>query len=131
MDLGILVPLSPFIMVAAIIIVPAWLKSRERREMQETVRTAIEKGQPLPPELIEALTKEVKVPKISSAHRDMRIGVILLSVAVGLALLGVSLGMVEDDALFPLVGSATIPGMIGIAFIILSFFNPNKHPPQG
>lgn len=130
MDMGILVPLSPFIMVAAIIIVPAWLKSRERREMQETVRTAIEKGQPLPPELIEALTKEVKVPKVSSAHRDMRIGVILLAVATGVALLGASLAMVEDDALFPLVGSATIPGMIGIAFIILSFFNPNKNPPR-
>lgn len=130
MDMGILVPLSPFIMVAAIVIVPAWLKSRERREMQETVRAAIEKGQPLPPELIEALTKEVKVPKVSSSHRDMRIGIILLAVAAGLALMGASLSMVEDDALFPLVGSATIPGMIGVAFIILSFFNPNKRPPQ-
>ena len=38
--------------------------------------------------------------------------------------------MVEGEALFPIVGAATIPGMIGVAFIILSFFNPNKHPPE-
>jgi len=130
MDLGILVPLAPFIMVAVIVVVPAWLKSRERREMQETVRTAIEKGQPLPPELIEALTKEVKGPKVSSAQRDIRIGVILLSVGAGLALLGAALRVVEDEAFYALLGSAAIPATIGVAFVILSFFNPNKRPPQ-
>ena len=130
MDMGILVPLSPFLMVAAIIIVPAWLKSRERREMQQTVRAAIEKGQALPPELIEALSKDVQPKKVSSAHRDLRIGVILLAVSVGMGLLGAVLGMVEEEAMFWVAGSATIPGMIGIAFIILSFFNPNKSPPE-
>ncbi|HRD47742.1 MAG TPA: DUF6249 domain-containing protein, partial [Caulobacter sp.] len=53
----ILIPLAPFVMIIAIIVVPAWLKSRERREMQATLRTAIEKGQPLPTEIIEAMTK--------------------------------------------------------------------------
>jgi hypothetical protein len=130
MNLGILVPLAPFLMVAAIVIVPAWLKSRERRDMQQTVRAAIEKGQALPPELIEALSKDVRPNKVPSAQRDLRIGVILLSVAVGLALLGAAIGMVESDALFPIVGSATIPGMIGVAFIVLSFFNPNKRSPE-
>ena len=130
MDMGILVPLSPFLMVAAIVIVPAWLKSRERREMQQTVRAAIEKGQALPPELIEALSKDVQPKKASSAHRDLRIGVILLAVSVGMGLLGAVLGMVEEEAMFWVAGSATIPGMIGIAFIILSFFNPNKSPPE-
>ena len=130
MDLGFLIPMSPFIMVAIIIVVPAWLRSRERREMQATVRAAIEKGQPLPPELIEALTKEAKLPRVSSAQRDIRIGVILLSVGAGLALLGVALRLIADEAFYSLVGSAAIPAAIGVAFIILSFFNPNKHSPQ-
>ena len=130
MDLGILVPLSPFVMVAAIVIIPAWLKSRERREMQQTVRAAIEKGQPLPPELVEALSKDVRPNRAPSAQRDLRIGVILLSVSIGIALMGSAIGMVEGEALFPIVGAATIPGMIGVAFIILSFFNPNKRPPE-
>jgi hypothetical protein len=130
MDLEVLIPLAPFIMVGAIVVVPAWLKSRERREMQATVRAAIEKGQPLPPELIEALTKETKLPKVSSAQRDIRIGVILLSVGAGLALLGAALRLIADEAFYSLVGSAAIPAAIGVAFIVLSFFNPNKRPPQ-
>jgi hypothetical protein len=130
MDFGILIPLAPFLMVAAIVIVPAWLRTRERREMQQTVRTAIEKGQPLPPELIEALTKEARLPKVSSAQRDIRIGVILLSVGAGLALLGGALRSMAEEPFYALLGSAAIPAAIGVAFIILSFFNPNKRPPQ-
>jgi hypothetical protein len=126
----ILVPLGLFTMIAAIVIVPNYLRIRERREMQKTVRAAIDKGQPLPPELIEALSRDVKPRKVSSSHRDMRIGVILLAVASGIALTGVALGGINDNAMFGTVSGAAIPGMIGLAFIILSFFNPNKHTPE-
>ena len=130
MDFGFLIPMAPFLMVAAIVIVPAWLRTRERREMQATVRVAIEKGQPLPPELVAALSKDSRPRVASSAHRDMRIGVILLFVAGGVALTGVALGQINDNAMFGTVSGAAVPGMIGLAFIILSFFNPNKRPPE-
>jgi hypothetical protein len=126
----ILVPLGLFGMIAAIVIVPNYLRIRERREMQKTVRAAIEKGQPLPPELIEALSKDVRTRKVSSAHRDLRIGVILLAVAAGISLTGVALGGINDNAMFGTISGAAIPGMIGLAFVILSFFNPNKRPPE-
>jgi hypothetical protein len=124
----ILVPLGLFTMIGAIVIVPNYLRIRERREMQKTVRAAIDKGQPLPPELIEAMSKDVRPRKVSSAHRDLRIGVILLAVAAGIALTGVALGGINDNAMFGTVSGAAVPGMIGLAFIILSFFNPNKNP---
>jgi hypothetical protein len=130
MDFGILIPLAPFLMVAAIVIVPAWLRTRERREMQATVRAAIEKGQPLPPELADALSKDVRPRAASSAHRDMRIGVVLLFVSGGVALTGLALGQINDYAMYGTLSGAAIPGMIGLAFIILSFFNPNKRPPE-
>ncbi|SFJ60715.1 DUF6249 domain-containing protein [Caulobacter sp. UNC279MFTsu5.1] len=130
MELGILIPLAPFLMVAAIVIVPAWLRTRERREMQATVRAAIEKGQPLPPELVEALSKDVRPRAASSSHRDMRIGVVLLFVAGGVALTGLALGQINDYAMYGTLSGAAIPGMIGLAFVILSFFNPNKRPPE-
>jgi hypothetical protein len=130
MDFGILIPLAPFLMVAAIVIVPAWLRTRERREMQATVRAAIEKGQPLPPELVEALSKDVRPRAASSSHRDMRIGVVLLFVAGGVALTGLALGQINDYAMYGTLSGAAIPGMIGLAFVILSFFNPNKRPPE-
>lgn len=120
----VLIPLAPFAMVTAIVVVPAWLKSRERREMQATLRTAIDKGQPLPPEIIDAMTKNVKVAPTSLS--DVRTGIIWLAVAGGLAALGFFVGYEEADAYHPMLGVASIPAIIGLAYIALSFFNPNK-----
>ncbi|ANF54491.1 DUF6249 domain-containing protein [Brevundimonas diminuta] len=125
MDNEILIPLTLFAMIAAIVIVPTWLKSKERREMQATLRASIEKGQSLPPEVIEAISKEnVKPP--ATAMRDLRTGVILLSVAIGIGLMGYMISFKAGDAFYPIAGGAAIPGMIGLAFIILSIFNKNR-----
>ncbi len=121
----ILIPLAPFIMVVAIIAIPAWLKSRDRREMQATLRAAIEKGQPLPPEIIDAMSKDSAKPP-STAHRDLRVGVIWLAVGLGIAAFAWLMGYEDMDFTYPLMGLAAIPGMIGLAFIVLSFFNKNK-----
>ncbi len=121
----VLIPLAPFIMVIAIVVIPAFLKSRERKEMQATLRSAIEKGQPLPPEVINALSKDnIKPP--ATAARDLRVGIILLAVSIGIALMGYLISFEEMDAFYPISGMAAIPGMIGLAFIVLSFFNKNK-----
>lgn len=120
-----LVPIAMFAMIAALVIVPAWLKSRERREMQATLRSAIEKGQPLPTDVVEALSREnIKPP--ATATRDLRVGVILLAVSIGIALMGYMISFEEMDAFYPISGMAAIPGMIGLAFVILSAFNKNK-----
>lgn len=125
----ILIPITMFGMIAALVIAPLWLKSRERRDMQVTLRSAIEKGQPLPPELIEALSKEaVKAPP--TATRDLRLGVVLLAVSIGIVLFGNAIRFIGDmeeaKAVFPIMGIAAIPGMVGLAFILLSFINKNK-----
>lgn len=123
-----LVPLfavsMPFIMIMAVVLVPAWLKSRERRELQATLRSAIEKGQPLPPEVIETLTRSVKAPATSQS--DLRTGVIWLAVGIGFGVFGAAVGYYESEAIHPLLGMAAIPAVIGVAFIVLSLFNPNK-----
>lgn len=122
---SVLIPLAPFLMVIAIIVIPAWLKSKERKEMQATLRSAIEKGQPLPPEVIDALSRDnIKTP--ATAGRDLRVGVILLAVSIGIALFGYAVSFEEWDAFYPIAGIAAIPGMIGLAFIVLSVFNKNK-----
>ena len=124
MDSTILIPISLFAMIGAIVIVPSWLKSRERRELQATLRTAIDKGQPLPAEIIDAMTKNVKVAPTSLS--DLRTGVIWLAVGLGIAAFGYMVGYEEADAFQPLVGIASIPAIIGLAYIALSFVNPNK-----
>ena len=40
--------------------------------------------------------------------------------------MGYGISFEEMDALYPFAGFAAIPGMIGLAFIVLSVFNKNK-----
>ena len=119
-----------FSAITAIVFGPSYLKSREKREMQSTIRHAIDKGQELPPELIDALTRDV-ASKLPSRTRDLRRGVIWLAVGIGFAAFSYlsNLGWNDHDmegASAAMMGLAAIPVTVGIAFIILSFFNPNK-----
>lgn len=126
----ILIMLIIFGSITAIIIGPGYLKSREKREMQTTVRHAIDKGQELPPELIDAMTRDV-ASKLPSRTRDIRRGIIWIAVGVGLAAFGLLSDMGWDHNELEnfgngVLGVAAIPFTIGVAFIVLSFFNPNK-----
>jgi hypothetical protein len=120
-----------FAAIVAIILGPGYLKSRERQELQTTVRHAIDKGQELPPELIDAMTRDV-ASKLPSRSRDLRRGVLWLAVGIGLAAFSFlsNMGGWHDNdiegAAAALMGISAIPATIGLAFIVLSFFNPNK-----
>src|SRR3989442_16041994 len=78
---AILVPIALFAMIAVIVVGPRYLKSLERQKMAETLGAAIEKGQSLPPEVIDVLTADAKPPP--SPKRDLRRGVIFVAVALG------------------------------------------------
>ena len=126
----ILIVLIIFSAITAIIFGPSYLKSREKRDKQTTVRHAIDKGQELPPELIDAMTKDV-ASKLPSRTRDLRRGVIWLAAGIGLAAFSYLTALSWDDhemneAMAATLGLAAIPVTIGLAFIVLSFFNPNK-----
>ena len=121
----ILIVFIVFASIVAIVLGPGYLRSREKQAMQDIVRTAIDKGQPMPQDMIDALTREAKA-RVPSASRDLRVGVILLAVSLGVALFGYMVSFAEMDAFYPIAGSAAVPGMIGLAFIVLSFFNKNK-----
>lgn len=111
-------------MIAAIFIVPRYFKYRERERMQDTIRAAIEKGQQLPPEVLDAMTRDVR--PASSRARDVRVGVIWLAIAAAIAGFGAFIGYYAEEAVPPFLGIACIPGAIGLAFIILSFFNKQR-----
>ena len=115
--------------IVAVIVGPSYLKSRERTEMQLTVRHAVDKGQTLPPELIDAMTKDVQ-KSLPSRTKDIRKGVLSLAAGAGLAGFALIIGSAHRDfgsnGQEVLLGLSCIPAAIGIAFIILGFFNPNK-----
>ena len=106
------IPLSMFIGLSVVLSLWVWFRFRAKREMQQTIRTAIEKGQGLSPELIENLVN----PPVSP-QRDLRRGVIGVIVAVGFALFAVILG--EEDAVRPLLGVAMFPLSVGVGFLLM------------
>lgn len=122
----ILVPLGFFGMVAAIVIIPSYLRSRERQNLQDVIRAAIERGQPLPKEVLDVMTRNVK-PQ-ASRFSDIRVGVIWLAIGVAIAASSYFWHFEVDDfdAQYPAFGVAAIPAVIGLTYIALSFFNPNR-----
>lgn len=112
--------------IPAIFIARSYFRSRERTQMQQTIRAAIEKGQPLPPEMMDAISRDVR--PVPSAARDLRVALIWLGVAAGLVGMAYALGYSPDssDAFWPLIGVAAFPGFIGVAFLIMSMLNRGK-----
>ena len=133
---GVLVTLIFWTFVGAVILVPMYLKSRDKQRMYETLRLAYEKGQPVPPELIAALqTNAPAGSMVSTAERDLRRAMVLLAVGLGLCGLGYGLwyGLmsVSDTAAYitggSIAGAGAIPGLIGVAYLIL-WITKRGHP---
>lgn len=114
--LEILIPITLFIGFFVFLSIFAWFRFRGKKEMQETIRAAIDKGQELSPELIEQLSGPKPRP-----DRDLRRGVTAVAVAVGLALFGIVVG--EEDAVRPMLGVAMLPLTIGIGFLLMHRLN--------
>lgn len=123
----ILIPLGFFAMIAALVIVPRYFKSMERQRMAETLKVAIERGQPLPTEIIDAMSSNVRTPGLPpSPQRDLRTGIIWLGIGAGLVAMGAAVSFEEADALYPILGIAAFPIFIGLAFIALASLNKTK-----
>jgi Domain of unknown function (DUF6249) len=110
------IPIVLFICLAVIFGLFLMFRYRTRADMQKTVRSALDKGQELTPELVERLGQPKPMP-----HADLRRALIWIAVGVGFALFGFILD--EDDAVRPLIAIGTFPVVIGIAYLILSRFS--------
>src|SRR6476661_3615324 len=113
---AMMIPVAGMIFVGAIVITPMVLRSQERARMHNTLRRLHEEGQTVTPEMLQALTPDdvfVKIPRTPIA--DLRRGLILFAVALGMVCLGfaLDLGSPSYTPLWPLIGAAAFPGMIG------------------
>jgi len=129
------VPLAGIGMIVLVVVIPIWLRthyaSQDRRRLHETVRLMVEKGQPVSSEMLESLNSSassgVPASQRSGSAADIRRGVILMMVGLGLVCLGAALGPVSDwQAFGPLAGSGAFPGFIGLGFVIIGLLNRSK-----
>jgi hypothetical protein len=122
-----IIPIFLFAMIAAIVVIPRYFRSREREALQATLRSAIEKGQPLPPEVIDAISRDAK--PTSSPARDLRVGIVWIGVAAGCVAFAYALGYMGEDsaeAFYPMIGLAAFPGFIGLAFVVMGLLGRGK-----
>jgi hypothetical protein len=110
-----------FGMPVAIVAIIMLTKARNNAELQKTVRTAIEKGETLPADFMDSLQRAV--PKAKTPMNDVRAGLILMAVAGGIMIWHyIDNGRLGDG----LSGIAAIPGLIGVALLILGIVGLNS-----
>lgn len=123
-EAGLLIPIIAVLMPIFIVGIVMYFRAKDRAEVQKTIRMAIEKGQPLPAEYLDSLQKSgATIGKMKTPVNDIRSGLILMAVALGL----VVMDYVGNDYTFEtLSGIAAIPGFIGVALLIMGIVGLNN-----
>jgi len=121
---------------------PRYIRSRERERLYDLMRTAYEKGQPVPPELVASLTKEESSDPVAASRSgrssDLRRAIVLIAVGLGLAGLGAGFGYGLSFASHTagaivggiIAGTGAIPGFIGVAYLILAMASSGRQAPE-
>lgn len=106
--------------IFATLVILIVFRSKTKREQQETIRTAIEKGQEMTPELI----AQIGSPPPPARDRDLRRAAIAF--AIGGGFIGLGFGVADADATRAMTGVASFPILIGVAFLVMHFFGSKE-----
>lgn len=114
--IALFIPYLLILAIAAVLISSEHFKYRRQHEMQVTLRSALEKGQELPVEALDAIGR----PK-PSPNRDLRRGVMLIALAVGLAPISFAFGEGQSDGVLFFLSVACVLFAIGVGLVVLWF----------
>lgn len=110
-----------FVTIIVVIAIIFTTGARKNAERQKTLRMAIERSDDLSPEVMNALQSMQKKPK--TPMNDVRAGLILMAVAGGLIIWRY---LDHGEIGGGLAGIAAVPGMIGVALLILGIVGLNR-----
>jgi hypothetical protein len=100
--------------IASLMVAGVWDGAKKREAQHETLRRMLESGKPVD----EALLTKLMGSDVKRPDRDLVISaIVLLSVAVGLAVLGLVLSQSYAAALMPLLGTAALCGCIAAGLL--------------
>lgn len=118
MEADVFVPFVFFGFLAAVILVPIWLKERTKQSAHQLLSQALEKGQPLDPAVLRQLTDGAVKPPPDKARNSLGSGVVLMALALGFVLASFAMEgfTMDSDMLVP----AAILGTLGLAFLLLA-----------
>lgn len=119
----VLVPIVLFSVVPVCIWLVSYFNYRKRLTAHETVRHAIDAGQTVSPELIEKMSLLV-----DPIRADLRRGVLFIAFGAAFGVLGMMINFEEGDALLPMIGVASFPVFLGLAYLGLWAFGHGRKP---
>lgn len=97
------------------------IKRNERMKLYELVEKAAEEGRSLPPEMLERLR-----PPLARRASDLRIGIVLVAIAAGMAAVGLTHFYAEPSPyhhpFYGPFGLFPIPLFLGVAFLAMHWF---------
>ena len=100
-----------WLFLAAIIVAGIWFDARKRESQQETLRRIVESGQKIDAAMIDKL---LAAGGGSRVDQDLKVGgLITLSVAPGLAILGYFLARLQEELFGVLLGVSLLVGLVG------------------
>ncbi len=106
------VPIVLFAGLTVVLTAAIWIRYKTRSDMQLTIRSAIDKGQELSPEIIDRLGN----PK-PHKDKDLRSALVAIAIAIGMCVFGYMIP--EDEATAVFFGIAAFPFFVGIAYLIM------------
>lgn len=115
----ILIPLGAFALTAVLVGMDQLAKHRARELRHQTIRLLVEKGQPIPPDL---LAEPAKKPAARGAASDLGRGVKLLFTGVGLAVCLYAVG----QRWWP---SGLLVAIIGLGYLVSHLVTPRQAEP--
>ncbi|HEY5106735.1 MAG TPA: hypothetical protein VII73_08175 [Caulobacteraceae bacterium] len=134
-----LVPMAFWLCLAAVILIPLWLRSRERGWLHETLRIAYENGDPVTADFVRTLgereRERAEGPR-STAEWDARRAVLFIAAGLGAAVLAYALSIArtaEDEISATIdfglaIGASGILAFIGIIHFGFWIFRRGDRP---
>lgn len=109
-----MIPIVMFMGLTIVLGLFFWFRYKSRTEVQRTIREALGGSAQLTPEMIDRLGH----PR-PNKNQDLRVAMIWLAIAGGLALMGFAVPDPSGHALGGLLASAAIPFALGVAYVII------------
>lgn len=104
--------------IASVVVAGIWYDIRKRDAQHETVRRIVESGKPIDDALMDRLLS-LGGDKADRLDRTFKItAYILIPIAIGLALLGLIMGMQYPDTKLPLLGVGALVACLGLGFMV-------------
>jgi len=115
------IPIAAFAGLTVVLCLFFWFRYRTRSDLQGTIRTAIDKGQELTPEIIDRLGSP-KAPR----DRDLRLSLLWIALAGGMAVFAFQVPDPSGHAMQALLGIAAFPFFIGLAYLLMWRFGEHR-----